>query len=415
MFIDEIKIEVVAGKGGNGMCSYRREKFIEFGGPWGGSGGKGGDIIFIGDSGLNTLSKFRYMKNIKGKNGSDGLSKGKTGSNGENIFVKVPLGTIFKNSDGQIIGEITNLTDSLTLAKGGKGGKGNIALSSRTNPTPKYSEKGDHGEKIQLFLELEVMADVGLIGFPSVGKSSIVKSISNAKTKVAAYEFTTLSPTLGVVDYDNVTFTVADLPGLIENAHKGVGLGDRFLRHLSRCKILIHVLDATSNDLENKYIKIRTELDLFDKDLLEKKELIVINKSDLLSKNMIEIIKSKFAKKILFTSSNTREGLDELIKECIYLLSVLPKKKKKLEIVKKITLNNDNEINVTKINNSSYSVEGILLKKLFLRADLNNFEGIKRFSKQMKEIGVDKALRDSGAKSGDSVNIYEYSFDFIDD
>jgi len=259
------------------------------------------------------------------------------------------------------------------------------------------------------------MADVGLIGFPSVGKSSIVKSISNAKTKVAAYEFTTLSPTLGVVDYDNVTFTVADLPGLIENAHKGVGLGDRFLRHLSRCKILIHVLDATSSDLENKYIKIRTELDLFDKDLLEKKELIIINKSDLLSKNMKEIIKSKFAKKILFTSSNTREGLNELIKECIYLLSVLPKKKKKLEIVKKITLNNDNDINVTKINNSSYSVEGILLKKLFLRADLNNFEGIKRFSKQMKEIGVDKALRDSGAKNGDSVNIYDYSFDFIDD
>ena len=256
MFIDEIKIEVVAGKGGNGMCSYRREKFIEFGGPWGGSGGKGGDIIFIGDSGLNTLSKFRYMKIIKGKNGSDGLSKGKTGSNGENMFVKVPLGTIFKNSDGQIIGEITNLTDSLTLAKGGKGGKGNIALSSRTNPTPKYSEKGDQGEKIQLFLELEVMADVGLIGFPSVGKSSIVKSISNAKTKVAAYEFTTLSPTLGVVDYDNLTFTVADLPGLIENAHKGVGLGDRFLRHLSRCKILIHVLDATSNDLENKYLSL---------------------------------------------------------------------------------------------------------------------------------------------------------------
>jgi GTP-binding protein len=324
MFVDEIKIEVTGGKGGNGMCAYRREKYVEFGGPWGGSGGKGGDVIFLGDSGMTTLYPFRYMRHIKAPNGVDGQSKGMTGAQGEPKIIKVPLGTIVKKEDGQIIGDITEHNQKLVIAKGGKGGRGNIALATGNNPTPNYAEKGDIGEHLIIHLELQVLADIGFIGFPSVGKSSIVSVISNAKTKIADYPFTTTSPILGMVQYDDVSFAVADLPGLIEEAHLGVGLGIQFLKHLSRCRVFVHVLDATRESYKYDYEAILKELRSYDASLIDRKEILVINKAELLDDDDRNQVKALFGEDVLFISTFTKENIQTLIQILSNQVQILP-------------------------------------------------------------------------------------------
>lgn len=415
MFVDEIKVEVTAGRGGNGMCSYRREKYVEFGGPWGGSGGKGGDVVFLGDAGMTTLYPFRYMRHIKAKHGEDGRSKGMTGAKAEDLIIRVPLGTIVKREDHTLIGEITSHGDTLLIAKGGKGGRGNIALSSHRNPTPNFAERGDLGDHLHVLLELQVLADVGLVGFPSVGKSSIVKTISNAKTKVADYPFTTLNPVLGMVEYDDVSFAVADLPGLIEDAHLGTGLGHKFLKHLSRCRVFVHVLDPNREALLSDYEALRQELKKYDESLLDRNEIIVINKADLLDDEDKKHIMKSFNDDVLFISTYTRDGIDALKLKLVEAMKNIPPIEKQYDMSDVITLDDEKPLTVTIIGDGQFSVEGDALRKVYMRTDFSTEDGLKRFARQMKSLGVDDALRKKGAMHGATVTIYDITFEFIDD
>lgn len=415
MFVDEIKVEVTGGKGGNGICAYRREKFVEFGGPWGGSGGKGGDVIFLGDSGMTTLYPFRYMRHIKAPNGVDGQSKGMTGAQGDPKIIKVPLGTIVKKEDGQIIGDITEHHQQLVIAKGGKGGRGNMALATGNNPTPNYAEKGDVGEHLMIYLELQVLADVGFIGFPSVGKSSIVSVISNAKTKIADYPFTTTSPILGMVQYDDVSFAVADLPGLIEEAHLGVGLGIQFLKHLSRCRVFVHVLDATRESYKYDYEAILKELRSYDATLIDRKEIIVVNKSELLDEDDRNHIKAIFGDDVLFISTYTKENIQSLIQILSNQVQTLPPITSLVEAYITYTLEgNEKPIEVSIIGDQVFEVTGDQVIKLYQRSDLSQDESAKRFARQLKALGVDDLLRKKGAKNGATVYIDTLTFEFKD-
>lgn len=415
MFVDEIKVEVTGGKGGNGMCAYRREKFVEFGGPWGGSGGKGGDVIFLGDSGMTTLYPFRYMRHIKAPNGVDGQSKGMTGAQGEPKIIKVPLGTIVKKEDGQIIGDITEHNQKLVIAKGGKGGRGNMALATGNNPTPNYAEKGDVGEHLMIYLELQVLADVGFIGFPSVGKSSIVSVISNAKTKIADYPFTTTSPILGMVQYDDVSFAVADLPGLIEEAHLGVGLGIQFLKHLSRCRVFVHVLDATRESYKYDYEAILKELRSYDATLIDRKEILVVNKSELLDEDDRNQVKAIFGDDVLFISTFTKENIQSLIQILSNQVQTLPPITSLVEEYITYTLEDDEKpIEVSIIGDQVFEVTGDQVMKLYQRSDLSQEESAKRFARQLKALGVDDLLRKKGAKNGATVYIDTLTFEFKD-
>ena len=415
MFVDEIKIEVTGGKGGNGMCAYRREKFVEFGGPWGGSGGKGGDVIFLGDSGMTTLYPFRYMRHIKAPNGVDGQSKGMTGAQGDPKIIKVPLGTIVKREDGQIIGDITEHQQKLVIAKGGKGGRGNIALATGNNPTPNYAEKGDVGEHLMIHLELQVLADVGFIGFPSVGKSSIVSVISNAKTKIADYPFTTTSPILGMVQYDDVSFAVADLPGLIEEAHLGVGLGIQFLKHLSRCRVFVHVLDATRESYKYDYEAILKELRSYDPTLIDRKEILVVNKSELLDEDDRNQVKAIFGDDVLFISTFTKENIQSLIQILSNQVQTLPPITSFVEAYVTYTLEDDEKpIEVSIIGDQVFEVTGDQVIKLYQRSDVSQEESAKRFARQLKALGVDDLLRKKGAKNGATVYIDTLTFEFKD-
>ena len=415
MFVDEIKVEVTGGKGGNGMCAYRREKFVEFGGPWGGSGGKGGDVIFLGDSGMTTLYPFRYMRHIKAPNGVEGQSKGMTGAQGDPKIIKVPLGTIVKKEDGQIIGDITEHHQKLVIAKGGKGGRGNMALATGNNPTPNYAEKGDVGEHLMIYLELQVLADVGFIGFPSVGKSSIVSVISNAKTKIADYPFTTTSPILGMVQYDDVSFAVADLPGLIEEAHLGVGLGIQFLKHLSRCRVFVHVLDATRESYKYDYEAILKELRSYDATLIDRKEILVVNKSELLDEEDRNQVKAIFGDDVLFISTYTKENIQSLIQILSNQVQTLPPITSLVEEYITYTLEGDEKpIEVLIIGDQVFEVTGDQVIKLYQRSDLSQDESAKRFARQLKALGVDDLLRKKGAKNGAKVYIDTLTFEFKD-
>lgn len=415
MFVDEIKVEVTGGKGGNGMCAYRREKFVEFGGPWGGSGGKGGDVIFLGDSGMTTLYPFRYMRHIKAPNGIDGQSKAMTGAQGDPKIIKVPLGTIVKKEDGQIIGDITKHNQKLVIAKGGKGGRGNMALATGNNPTPNYAEKGDIGEHLMIHLELQVLADIGFIGFPSVGKSSIVSVISNAKTKIADYPFTTTSPILGMVQYDDVSFAVADLPGLIEEAHLGVGLGIQFLKHLSRCRVFVHVLDATRESYKYDYEAILKELRSYDATLIDRKEILVINKAELLDEDDRNEVKAIFGDDVLFISTFTKENIQTLIQILANQVQTLPPITSFVEAYITYTLEDEEKpIEVSIIGDQVFEVTGDQVMKLYQRSDLSQEESAKRFARQLKALGVDDLLRKKGAKNGATVYIDTLTFEFKD-
>lgn len=284
MFVDEVVMIVEAGSGGNGCMAYRREKYIPMGGPYGGNGGKGSDIIFKADEGLKTLIDLRYKKKIKGNNGNNGEGKNKNGSNSEDIVIKVPLGTTIKdNETGVVIADLTRNNDEAIIAYGGRGGRGNVSLATRSNPCPSYAERGEPGEIRNIKVELRMIADVGLVGMPSVGKSTILSMVSNANPKIADYHFTTLSPNLGVVKGKDNTFVIADLPGLIEGASMGIGLGHKFLKHIERTKIIAHVIDMSGSegrDPYEDYITIRKELEKFSSKLLAKPEIIIANKMD---------------------------------------------------------------------------------------------------------------------------------------
>ena len=297
-FLDQVKIFIKAGDGGSGSPSFRREKFIEFGGPDGGDGGKGGSIILKSERNLNTLIDFRYQQHFKAKRGGDGKGKNQTGRGGENLYLKVPVGTqVFEEDNKTLIFDFKEEAEEFVVAVGGKGGFGNTRFKSSTNRAPKKFTKGTKGEDFWIWLQLKTIADIGIIGLPNAGKSSLLAAITSATPKIANYKFTTLNPNLGVTVYDDKEITLADIPGLIEGAHEGIGLGIKFLKHIERCKSLLHMIDITEEDLKKSYSQVRKELKNYSKDLLKKDEIVVLNKTDLLKDKEVKKIKDDFLKK----------------------------------------------------------------------------------------------------------------------
>ena len=318
-FLDQSKVFIKAGDGGSGSASFRREKYIEFGGPDGGDGGRGGSIIFVADKNLNTLIDFRYQQHFKAEKGQDGKGKKKTGKSGKDLILKVPIGTqIFEEDNNTLIEDLTKSEQKVTIANGGKGGLGNVRFKSSTNRTPRKKTSGDKGESFWIWLQLKVIADIGIVGMPNCGKSSLLSVLTSAKPKISNYPFTTINPNLGVTSYNNKEVTLADIPGLIEGAHEGIGLGDKFLRHIERCKSILHLIDITNENLLENYFKVRKELFKYSNKLIKKKEIIVFNKIDMIDeqeiKKKMEIFKKKIKKKIFTISALKHIGLKTIKK-----------------------------------------------------------------------------------------------------
>ena len=300
-FLDQIKIYIKAGNGGDGSPSFRREKFVEFGGPDGGDGGKGGSVILRSERNLNTLIDYRYLQHHKAERGKDGAGKKRTGRNGKNLFLKVPIGTqVFEEDNKTLIFDFKKQGEEFVAANGGKGGLGNVRFKSSTNRAPRKFTKGQIGENFIVWLQLKSIADIGIIGLPNAGKSSLLAAITNANPKIASYQFTTLNPNLGVASYDDKEITIADIPGLIEGAHKGTGLGIQFLKHVERCKSLLHMIDITNDDIKKSYNQVKNELKNYSTKLSKKKELIVLNKTDLIDKKKLKKIVDDFSKNTKF-------------------------------------------------------------------------------------------------------------------
>ena len=296
-FLDQVKIYIKAGDGGSGSPSFRREKFIEFGGPDGGDGGDGGSIILKSERNLNTLIDYRFQQHHKAERGENGSGQNRTGRGGKNLYLKVPIGTqVFEEDNKTLIYDFKKESDEFVVANGGKGGLGNTRFKSSTNRAPKKFTKGTLGEEYVIWLQLKTIADIGIIGLPNAGKSSLLSAITNATPKIANYKFTTLNPNLGVAIYDDKEITLADIPGLVEGAHEGIGLGIQFLKHIERCKTLMHLIDITNENIENTYQQVKNELKNYSKELLNKKEIIVLNKTDLLDKNTVKEILKNFSK-----------------------------------------------------------------------------------------------------------------------
>ena len=321
-FLDQAKIYVQAGDGGSGSSSFRREKYIEFGGPDGGDGGEGGSVIFIATKNLNTLIDFRYKQHFKAERGQDGKGKKKTGKSGKDLILKVPTGTqIFEEDNNTLIEDLSKSDQKIVIANGGKGGLGNVRFKSSVNRAPRKKTEGNKGESFWVWLQLKVIADIGIIGMPNAGKSSLLSVLTSAKPKIANYPFTTINPNLGVVSYDDKEITLADIPGLTEGAHEGIGLGDKFLRHIERCKSLLHLIDITEDNLLENYSKIRKELFKYSSKLLKKREIIVFNKIDMIDEKEINkklsIFKRKIKKKFVKISALKNKGLNNIKKNLI--------------------------------------------------------------------------------------------------
>ena len=421
MFVDEVLMTVEAGSGGNGCMAYRREACVPMGGPFGGNGGKGSDIIFKADSGLKTLIDLRYQKKIKGNNGQNGEGKNKYGSNSEDLVIKVPIGTTVKDADtGVVIADLTKNGETATIAYGGRGGRGNVSLSSKNNPCPSYAENGEPGEVRKIRVELRMIADVGLVGMPSVGKSTILSMISNANPKIADYHFTTLSPNLGVVKTKDNTFVVADLPGLIEGASMGAGLGHKFLKHVERTKIIAHVVDMAGTEGRNPYddyVAIRKELESFSPKLLTKKEIIIANKMDgENARENLEEFKKKINNKDIFeVTALINDGLDEVINKLAVLTKEIDDQELYSEDVieshvlykfkkeKPFTIIKDKDV---------YVIKGDTVEKLFRMTNFNTEESYERFSNKLRRMGIDEELEKMGIKEGDTVRIFDFEFEW---
>ncbi len=321
-FLDQAKINLKAGNGGSGSASFRREKYVEFGGPDGGDGGDGGSILFEAERNLNTLIDYRYSQHFKAENGKPGSKKNKTGANGRDLILKVPIGTqIYEEDNNTIIYDFKKNKEKYLVASGGKGGLGNVRFKSSTNRAPRKKTNGKNGEEFWIWLQLKIIADVGIIGLPNAGKSSLLASLTRAKPKIANYPFTTINPNLGVTYYNNKEVTLADIPGLVEGAHRGTGLGDKFLRHIERCKILLHLIDVSENNLAENYLKIRSELKNYDPSISKKKEIIYFNKSDLVEKKILkeklDLFSSKTKKKYKIISVFKKDDIQTIKKALV--------------------------------------------------------------------------------------------------
>lgn len=424
MFIDEVLVELYAGDGGNGCMAFRREKYISMGGPFGGNGGKGSDIIFKVDEGLNTLIDLRYKKQIKGEKGANGEGKAKQGKNAEDIIIRVPLGTVITDADtGFIIADLTKKEDEVIVAKGGRGGRGNIAFATRSNPAPAFAENGEPGEYKKVKIELKLLADVGLVGMPSVGKSTLISKISASKPKIAAYHFTTLSPNLGVVRVsENKSFVVADLPGLIEGASLGEGLGDKFLKHIERTRVIAHVIDMSGYEGRNPYddyVTINRELENFGHDLMKKPQIVIANKMDLeSSKEYLKEFQEKVKDvKIYPISAYHSEGLKEVLKELENILENIPKQplyeEEKFESHVLYKFKKEQPFTITK-DNDTWVVRGDEVEKLLKMTKFSSDQAMTRFANKLRKMGIDDRLRELGAEDGDYVRILDYEFEYKD-
>ena len=325
-FLDQVKIYVKAGNGGSGSPSFRREKFVEFGGPDGGDGGKGGSVILKSERNLNTLIDYRYQQHFKAQRGQDGSGKNKTGKGGEDLYLKVPIGTqVFEEDNKTLIFDFKTQKEEFLLASGGKGGFGNTRFKSSTNRAPRKFTKGSQGEEFWIYLQLKTIADIGIIGLPNAGKSSLLASMTSANPKIANYKFTTINPNLGVASYDDKEVTLADIPGLIEGAHTGTGLGIKFLKHIERCKTLLHLIDITEDDLFISYNQVRKELSKYSKDLVKKKEIVVLNKTDLIDeeekKEKIKKLKNKLKKNIFLMSTMDKKSVSDIKSKLVNYVS----------------------------------------------------------------------------------------------
>lgn len=421
MFVDEIKIQVIAGKGGDGCTSFRREKCVPLGGPDGGNGGKGSDIIFKVDRGLKTLVDLRYKKLIKGEKGVNGKGSNRNGANAKDIIVWVPQGTTVSDADtGLILADLVEDNQEYIVAHGGRGGRGNKAFATQNDPAPKLSEYGEPGEERILKCELKVLADVGLVGLPSVGKSTILSIISAANPKIAAYYFTTLNPNLGVVKIYDKSFVIADLPGLIEGASNGAGLGQKFLRHAMRTKVIAHVVDMGSQEGRDPiidYETIRKELNDYSQKLAAKKEIIIANKMDLdnAQENLNRFKKKYPDKEIINISATNKEGIDNLIQRLLKLVEETNNEPLyqendfesyilyKFKNEKPYTITNDNGI---------WILKGEEIEKLFKMTKFTEEESVLRFARKLRGMGVEEELEKAGAKRGDEVQILDYVFEF---
>ena len=434
MFLDEVKIFVRSGDGGNGLVAFRREKYVPKGGPAGGDGGRGANVVFIVDEGLRTFMDYRYQKKFVAPNGENGMSKGMHGRKSKDLYLKVPPGTVIRDTDtGEVLADLVEHEQEVIVARGGRGGRGNCRFATPSNPAPEIAENGEPGEERNLTLELKLMADVGLVGFPSVGKSTLLSITSKAKPKIADYHFTTLAPNLGVVETkDHRSFVMADLPGLIEGASQGVGLGHQFLRHIERTKVIVHVVDMSATDGRNPYEDykiINQELGEYNMRLLERPQIVVANKMDIpAAQENLEEFKAKLAADgeevdIVEISAFTRTNLDNLLYKISDILdSTDPNMLYELDTEEESMENRvlykhkpkDETFKITRDDTGAYVVSGPGIERAFLMTDFNRDASVRRFAQQMRSMGVDDALRERGCKNGDTVKILKGEFEFVE-
>jgi GTPase len=429
MFVDQTKIYVKGGDGGNGMVAFRREKYVPMGGPAGGDGGKGANVVFEVNEGLRTLMDFRYQRHWKAPRGEHGMSKNQHGKNAKDMIVKVPPGTVVMDAETkEVIADLVENGQRAVIAKGGRGGRGNSRFATPSNPAPELAENGEPGQERDVILELKLLADVGLVGFPSVGKSTLLSVVSSAKPKIAEYHFTTIVPNLGMVETeDNRSFVMADLPGLIEGASEGVGLGHQFLRHIERTRVIVHVIDMAAmegRDPYEDYLTINKELEEYNLRLTERPQIIVANKMDMPEaeenlKKFKERLEEDFP--IFPISALSRKGLRELL----YAIA------DKIEETPEFPLDHEEEetgVNrvlykheadpeafyITREPDGSFVIQGEKVEKLFKMTNFQTEESVRRFARQLRGLGVDEALRQKGAKDGDTVKLLDFEFEFVD-
>lgn len=435
MFLDTAKISVKAGRGGDGMVAFRREKYVPNGGPWGGDGGKGGSVIFKVNEGLRTLMDFRYNRNFKAKAGEKGMTKGMHGRGAEDLIVSLPPGTTVRDATtGKVITDLVEHDQEFVVARGGRGGRGNIRFATPRNPAPEIAENGEPGEERELQLELKILADVGLVGFPSVGKSTLLSVVSAAKPKIGAYHFTTIVPNLGMVrTKSGDSFAMADLPGLIEGASQGVGLGTQFLRHIERTRVILHVIDMSASegrDPYDDYVSINNELETYNLRLMERPQIIVANKMDMPdSEENLAAFKEKLAANYdefddmpmsFPISSLAHQGLENLMDATAELLAnteefLLYDETDMQEDEAYYGFNEDERpFEITRDDDATWVLYGDKLEKLFVMTNMERDESIMKFARQLRGMGVDEALRERGAKDGDIVRIGNFEFEFVD-
>lgn len=422
MFVDVAEISIKSGNGGNGLVSFHREKYVAAGGPDGGDGGRGGDVIFCADSSLSTLMDFRYKKQYKAGNGEDGRGKKSTGKDGEDMLIRVPVGTLIRDTEsGRLVADLKQDGERFVAAKGGNGGWGNVHFATPTRQVPKFAKPGQRGIERKVTLELKLLADVGLIGFPNVGKSTLLASVSGARPKIANYHFTTLEPNLGVVELgEGGSFVLADIPGIIEGANEGIGLGHEFLRHVERTRLLLHVVDVSGiegrNPIEDFDI-ICEEMEKFNPELAERPQIVVANKTDIITNEESYLVFRKEMEarglQLFEISAATKRGTRELMLYVSSLLKELPKPEFRVE---EDWLDqppmNDDDFEIV-VENSVYDVRGSRIEKIVNSTNFDDYESLQFFQRALRNLGVIDALEEKGIEEGDTVKLYEIEFEYM--